>query len=235
MANGVKIWHKAPIINIFFDMLVDSFPAQPSGLNDALTNVGLLAALILTVVFAIPMSVTYDEVMQAMVRYNCTDPLSIYQSCTEYARTHDGPMILSQVANGASWALFLLASCLFGVVIFTIVLKTTGANAFYETPEKYLAWWRWTRFVFLFNIVTLLLGLNYSFRTFSYLYMIKFPDAYIMQYGKSSWSLFGESVVGLSSLLNTSLNAVALSLLMCMSGGLWALHSTKAAPQVPKV
>ena len=215
-----------PVVNIFYDMLVDHNPPKPSELREALNNIGLLATLFLTIALALPMSISYEELEQTIDRYNCTAPSSIYRGCSPYALKWTGVHIISEMANMGSWAQFWLCTSIFGVVVFLVTMVTTGDEASYNDKAKYLAWWKWTRVVFGSTIFSLIAGFVGTFRSMTFLWMVKFPDPFIMEHGQSRWSLGGESPVGLNSLLITLEWGVLLLVFLIQSAGLWALKST---------
>jgi hypothetical protein len=61
--------YQIPVVNIFFDLLFDDSPPSNEQLKDMLNTFGLLAALLLTVAISIPASFDYDELDDALERF----------------------------------------------------------------------------------------------------------------------------------------------------------------------
>ena len=177
-----------PVVNILYDAILDTAPPSYDLLRESLNSMGLLSALLLTVAGAMPMSLDYDELDAVRARFNCSDPASIYPSCTDFALLWNGKYLITRLSAGCTNAFILLASSLCTTILLLILATVTIDIEVASThPEKYLAWWRWMRWVFLWQFVTLTAGAVYTFNVSGHFFMIKFPDFYVEETGADSF------------------------------------------------
>ena len=161
-------WYRVPFVNILYDAFMEEVPTSQQ-LYDMLLTIGLISALLLTVVMALPMSFEYEELEEARRRFNSAPYDSVYDDNFD--------TILSQHVGFTSSATYLLGAS----VSVTVLLLATSAAGIENSGSNRMRkrWWLHARFVVFFIIVSAILGTVFSFYAFNRTVYLKFPDLWV--------------------------------------------------------
>ena len=176
--------YNVPVLNLFYDLLFDSEPPSEAKMKMALDTVGLLAALNLTVAIAMQLSVSFDDLSQARLRWD-TPP---YKG--SHGANYTGDNIITDLTYWVTLSVYALSSSLISVVCMIVVIAITQ-DCVFEIRRTYVKWWEWARWVFLWSVLSLCTGVMASFFAFNRIMMVKFPDLVIEETGKMMQAPFG--------------------------------------------
>ena len=187
-------WYRAPIANLFYGLLDGGRPPSQENLKEVLNGYALVTALILTVVMSMPMSMTFEEVELArlrfdgVVRFEFTDEIDYDRRYDDWATGRD---MVTAFVRWTVAAVMFLAISLF-MVFMVLGLTDLVFKELHYMPTVNRAWWRWMRFVLVAIITSTMLGAMASMYAFSYLIYLKFPDYYVEAHGRpNTWSPYG--------------------------------------------
>ena len=167
--------YQIPVVNIFFDLLFDDSPPSNEQLKDMLNTFGLLAALLLTVAMSIPASFDYDELDDALERFEVAP----------YAAYLNGTALIQELQVSSAVGVFGLGATIIAVVVMLII---TAIPQWASQSKARIKYWHWARWTVLWIILNLILGAFGTFQAFNRMVMLKFPDFYLAEH--SSISVF---------------------------------------------
>ena len=148
-------WRNFPLINVFFDLLFD-LPPTPDQLKESLNLIGLIAALLLTMVGAAP--------------YTGTDYAAHIKEVNS-TRVFDKFVITTTMSYAG------LGAALFGVVAMLLFMGHTsfrGPDG--QNSHKLLAvWWRWARWMFLYIFLVMVASIVVAYNANSALLRMTVP------------------------------------------------------------
>jgi hypothetical protein len=166
--NGLYIYY-IPFVNVFYDMVFDSVPTQEE-LNKMLDTLGLVSALLLSIVISMAFSVDFEEMDKARLRFdNVTSPYNAAASFED---------ILLEIATVLSISTYFLVGAL-SIVVLLIVSSSSGMESNGGNVEHRKIWWGWVRWVVLYSFASTLLGSIFALYSFNSISWIKFPDLYV--------------------------------------------------------
>jgi len=169
---------QVPIINLLVDMLGGWNPPPFEALKGAMEAIGLLSALLLTVVMSFPGSVSFDELEAVQERFN-NEPYNAFKNHKTGGDTHAGSRILNQFAANCITSSMLLGSSVIVAVCLLIFTHTTGCRYYTDNYAAYTKWYQWARWVVFWCFVSMVIGIITCFTAFRGLVHIKFVDLYI--------------------------------------------------------
>ena len=189
-------WYRAPIANLVYGLLDGDRPPSQENLKAVLNGYALVDALLLTIVMSMPMSMTFEEIELArlrfdgVVRFEFTDEIDYDRRYNDW----DGVTGKSMVVLYARWtvaAAMLLALSLFAVFM-VLGLCDLVLSEVHHLHRVNRAWWRWMRYVLVTIIIFTMLGSVASIYAFSYTIYFKWPDYYVEAHGRpNTWSPYG--------------------------------------------
>jgi hypothetical protein len=246
-----SICHQLPLLNIFYVFLFDGAP-QESEVRDILNTMILLSALIVTVVVSYVTSFEVDEIKNWKATFESD---GIYACLGEDIFTEWYGYFIRDSCNAIGFS----SACCLSLVMFYIVSSNLEFNIEdYNGFETYHIWWRYARWIICTSVIGLILSLLYMFYAIMDLYIIKFPDYYLLtveggceedhnKWVYSSESSWGYAVNNLKFVLFSGLTATSCFLSLgirakfrresnlpdwpCLSGR-WLLLKTKGAAAV---
>jgi len=163
-AEENSVLMRVPIINMFYDAFVKE-PPTPALVRTALDTMGILSALMLTVVVSSSMNVTFDEMEEVRARFSNSTP---YHSIGNF------DAILQEVTGYATAALY----CLGGTVVMVVVqIMFEGVESSCQSRTLRELWW-YPYGLILLAMTTLQCFAGCSMAAFAYnrMVMVKYPD-----------------------------------------------------------
>ncbi len=166
-----SMWYRMPLINVFYDEFIDEDYVTNEYIMGFLEMVGLLTALFLSAVAAIPMSVDFEELDAARKRF-ASDP---------YLQTRWGgnDTIMYELSAYSTCAIYMLGTAVSLIIFFFFF---SGMNNYNDenTPGKIRKeWWKYHKIIIIFIFLSSLCGMVSSFLAMNRFGIIKFPDLYV--------------------------------------------------------
>lgn len=131
-----------PFVNIVDDFFFDETPTIDA-MKETLNLLGVMGALIFTIVIAIPLSFDYDAYESMLTRWS---PGGTYANCWS-----DGYSELTYFVNMTSVS---IAFAFITVVLVIFIYVVLVNSSFYNDHER-TVWWRWVRWLYGFTFLTL--------------------------------------------------------------------------------
>jgi len=170
-----------PIVNVLYDAL---FPApSPARLRGLLDIVGMLAALMLSVVVSVSMNVDFYEFEQAKQRFNVTP----YNSVTTFDE------LLQEVTGYYTASTYCLGATVFLVVV---VVASEGLETTCKSFVLRNEWWNPCGFLIVLGIILqCVFGIAFAVFGYNRMFYIKYPDIWVEQHANGvRWpSLYGST------------------------------------------
>lgn len=133
-----------PVVNVVYDFFFDEPPSVDT-MKETLNLIGVMGALIFTVVIAIPLSFDYDTYESMLERWA---PGGVYENCWV-----DGYFEMEYFVLVTSISIAFA----FTTVVLVIFVYVILVNTRMDTTAARTAWWRWVRWLYAL-IIGLLVG-----------------------------------------------------------------------------
>ncbi|PNH10925.1 hypothetical protein TSOC_002307 [Tetrabaena socialis] len=185
MAKFTRLAMALPIFNFFFQFMF----ANPDydATSNLLSTMGLISALLLAIVFALPGTVSYDELVASDLRFGFPDDTSPTFNAAAAAWWRRSGMRLGArpfyPPSFAFGALSVLSAWCLTVVLLTVVVQ--GAKLPAETFMR--LYHKWNRWVFFADVTCVVVGCGAFFGAMFYCVVVKWPD-YVV-YGNTTDSI----------------------------------------------
>ena len=173
-------WYRAPIANLVYGLLDGDRPPSQENLKAVLNGYALVDALLLTIVMSMPMSMTFEEIELArlrfdgVVRFEFTDEIDYDRRYNDWKGATGRNMVVGYARWTVAAAIFLALS-LFAVFM-VLGLCDLVLSEVHHLHRVNRAWWRWMRYVLVTIIIFTMLGSVASMYAFSYTMHFKWPD-----------------------------------------------------------
>lgn len=162
-----------PLINLLYELLFDEPPTFEM-LEKTMNMIGLVDALMLTIVISIPMSFEYDEVLSIDEKFSPAGDFSAYWADLpehEIPNSHRLQYWFSNAINYLSMAFISV------FITYTVSANTFRPNADpAEAIEEMRRWWIFGRWALLTQILLTMLGFLTTYTTVFIVIESKFPD-----------------------------------------------------------
>mmetsp|Transcript_68874 Transcript_68874/g.149895 ORF Transcript_68874/g.149895 Transcript_68874/m.149895 type:complete len:359 (+) Transcript_68874:70-1146(+) len=180
----VRPWHLVPIVNVFYDLLMDSTPTCEQ-LTNLLNLISLVDALLLAVAMSIPGSVDFEGLQETIQRFNSSEAYG-QALCGLPAGTCSEPrewMLVNFLGQSMGQSIALLGGSLLSTLVVYACLISTN----FSGPDGKMSygmmgkWWLWVRVAVLYALATCIWGIAQMFGSMKVLTMMRFPDFYAEQ------------------------------------------------------
>jgi len=177
--ESLKWYEKYPVINVIYDLLFDEPPCF-SALDKTLNLFGLVDALLLTVVMTIPMSFSYDELVEMNERY--TEPggyRDFFNGLSNYVGYSEGfEGMHGMYSNRLNFNCSIALNCLSMSFISVVILYVVMSNSNLQDDETTKHWWKYIRWLVLGQFVFTMVGFTYAYNAIYLTVECKFPDSF---------------------------------------------------------
>ena len=144
-------WYRAPIANLVYGLLDGDRPPSQENLKAVLNGYALVDALLLTIVMSMPMSMTFEEIELArlrfdgVVRFEFTDEIDLDRRYDDWEGVTGRNMVVGYARWTVAAAIFLALS-LFAIFLITGLSELVLRDLHYM-PSVNRAWWYWMRWM----------------------------------------------------------------------------------------
>mmetsp|Transcript_10211 Transcript_10211/g.16871 ORF Transcript_10211/g.16871 Transcript_10211/m.16871 type:complete len:410 (-) Transcript_10211:134-1363(-) len=195
-----------PGINLFYDLLFDETPS-PENIKDLLNLVGLVDALMISIVITYLTAVEYDEMIQLDERFmilpegNKTGYYDAYYTDGSGLRFNSdaAPSTRFGIECANSMAFLFSSLCLTLMAYTDLVNKNFDGETEAKTAELVHAWWKYARIGIFFSVIATVFGVCICMGFTTFCISTKFPDYYVEEHGETTTGL--NELYGQSSLV----------------------------------
>jgi hypothetical protein len=163
-----KAWgYRIPYFNIFFDAIFDEVPDREK-LSEMLNILGQMAAFMLTVALATPLTVSYDDLLDVKARFD--NP--------PYNYTLGYEEMVVRAIESCAVAMYLQAAAVI-MICLMFAFTNTGLENASEAKNFRHAWWGVLKWIVLAIMLFVLVGVVATFYSWNYFVQMRWPDLYL--------------------------------------------------------
>lgn len=165
-----SIWYYFPFVNIPYDVLFDETPTVTQ-MENTLNLLGIMSALLFSVVFALPMAFDYEVYEGVIERWGVN---GTYEHCTWVEDGYDH-------LNNFNARVITSISTTFLSLLITLLTYILIENGNLDTEKQTKAFWYWSRWLFLAMILLLWYGVVKGLEAIFIMSEWNLPNKYVIE------------------------------------------------------
>ena len=185
----LRWYEKIPVVNLVYEVLFDEAPTF-GALDKTLNLFGLVDALLLTIVMAIPMSFDYEELVELNERYTAGGYNKFFRGIGNYwgHQPEDFDGMKGYYSNRLNFATANAINFLSVSFISVLILYVVMSNSNLCDDQSTKQWWKYVRWLVLGQLTCTLIGFSQAYSSIYIMVECKFPNYYYDR-GEENWDI----------------------------------------------